>query len=225
MVGIGIIDISGAEIDALLLEIIAKLLALVTAKLLEAAETDAVVTAEGFGCDCEQLMLFTSMNSLLDGRLRFRSSAAAAAEVEEGEVALAVVVVGIFRVPLTDMAMAGTVPVPVAATIAGSACSSSQRMVSPSDLWPSSRVSWKTLAAHVAGIRILRPRPSTFVWRSFVEDLFTGGCDTASGAGAGFSSAESGCSTFIAAARSGCAAVTCGRGKEFKLRKSRSESG
>lgn len=43
-------------------------------------------------------------------------------------------VVGILRVPLTDMAMAGTVPVPVAAMIAGSACSRSHRMVSPSDL-------------------------------------------------------------------------------------------
>ncbi|CAL5358788.1 unnamed protein product [Camellia sinensis] len=39
-------------------------------------------------------------------------------------------------------------------------------MVSPSDLWRSSRVSWKIRAAQVAGIRILRPRPSTLVWRS-----------------------------------------------------------
>lgn len=151
-------------------------------------------------------MLFTSMNSLLVGRLRLRSSMAA-------EVVVAAVV-GIFRVPLTDMAMAGTVPVPVAAMMAGSACSSSQRMVSPSDLWPSSRVSWKTLAAHVAGIRILRPRPSTFVWRSFVDDLFTGCGDTITGGGAGFSS---GCSSFISAMRSGCAAVTCGRGQGVKL--------
>ncbi|WVY97590.1 hypothetical protein V8G54_029741 [Vigna mungo] len=79
--------------------------------------------------------------------------------------------VGIFRVPPTDTAIAGTVPVPVASIIAGSACSRSHRIVSPSDLCPSSRVSWKILAAHVAGIRILRPRPSTFVCRSF-EGLF-----------------------------------------------------
>ncbi|KAG0520253.1 hypothetical protein BDA96_08G058000 [Sorghum bicolor] len=58
------------------------------------------------------------------------------------------------------------VPVPVAATMAGSACCSSHSMVSPSDLWPSSRVSWNTRAAHSAGIRIRRPRPSTLVCRS-----------------------------------------------------------
>ena len=73
------------------------------------------------------------------------------------------VVVGIFRVPPTETAMAGTVPVPVASMIACSARSKSHRTVSPSDLWPSSRVSWKIRAAQVAGIRILRPRPSTFV--------------------------------------------------------------
>lgn len=196
--GIGITDIRGAEIDALLLDIIAELLAFVIAKLLAAAVV-VVVTAEFSG---GEQMLFTSMNSLLDGRLRLRSSVTAAEVV-------VLAVVGILRVPLTDMAMAGTVPVPVAAIMAGSDCSSSQRMVSPSDLWPSSRVSWKTLAAHVAGIRILRPRPSTFVWRSFVDDLFT---DT-SGGGIDFSSAVSGCSSFITAMRSGCAAVTSGRGK------------
>ena len=48
-------------------------------------------------------------------------------------------------------------------------------MVSPSDLWPSSRVSWKTRAAQSAGIRIRRPRPSTLVWRSLVEVLLGGG--------------------------------------------------
>ncbi|KAJ0834286.1 hypothetical protein HanRHA438_Chr16g0741921 [Helianthus annuus] len=47
-------------------------------------------------------------------------------------------------------------------------------MVSPSVLWPSSRVSWKTRAAHRAGMRMRRPRPSTFVWRSFVEVRFGG---------------------------------------------------
>lgn len=69
--------------------------------------------------------------------------------------------------------LAGMVPVPVAAIIAGSACCSSQAMVSPSDLWPNSLVNWKTRAAHVAGIRMRRPRPSTLVWRSLV-DRFTG---------------------------------------------------
>lgn len=69
--------------------------------------------------------------------------------------------------------LAGIVPVPVAAIIAGSACCSSHSMVSPSDLWPNSLVNWKTLAAHVAGIRMRRPRPSTLVWRSLV-DRFTG---------------------------------------------------
>lgn len=48
-------------------------------------------------------------------------------------------------------------------------------MVSPSDLWPSSRVSWNTRAAHRAGILMRRPRPSTLVWWSFVEVLFGGG--------------------------------------------------
>jgi len=64
---------------------------------------------------------------------------------------------------------AGMVPVPVAATMAGSACCSSHWTVSPSDLWPSSLVSWKIRAAQSAGIRIRRPRPSTLVWRSLLE--------------------------------------------------------
>ncbi|KAM0928353.1 hypothetical protein ACQ4PT_002427 [Festuca glaucescens] len=85
------------------------------------------------------------------------------AEEEEAEAADSV---GILSTPSTVVAMAGTVPVPVAATMAGSDCCSSQRTVSPSDLCPSSRVSWKILAAHAAGIRIRRPRPSTLVWRS-----------------------------------------------------------
>nr|KYP37619.1 hypothetical protein KK1_041192 [Cajanus cajan] len=72
------------------------------------------------------------------------------------------------------------VPVPVAATTAGSACRSSHSMVSPSDLWPSSRVSWKTLAAQAAGIRIRRPRPSTLVWRSLVAGRFLGGASGSS---------------------------------------------
>ena len=104
---------------------------------------------------------FASTSSVLEGCLRF-------CFVEDAGV-----VVGIFKVPPTDMAMAGTVPVPVAATMAGSACSNNHRTVSPSDLWPSSRVNWKIRAAHVAGMRILRPRPSTFVWRSFVDGLLT----------------------------------------------------
>lgn len=63
---------------------------------------------------------------------------------------------------------AGIVPVPVAAMMAGSACCKSHSMVSPSDLLPNSLVNWKTLAAQAAGIRMRRPRPSTFVCRSFV---------------------------------------------------------
>lgn len=184
--GIGITDINGAEIEALLLEIMAELLALVMEKLLMAAA--AVVGFNGGWLP----VAFTSMNSLLEGRfrLRFAGSSAAEAEAEAEPAEVGLVVVGIFRVPLTDMAMAGTVPVPVAAMMAGSACSKSQRTVSPSDLWPSSRVSWKTLAAHVAGIRILRPRPSTLVWRSFVEDLLVCG-----GGAIGLSSAVSDCSS------------------------------
>lgn len=64
---------------------------------------------------------------------------------------------------LREVKLAGIVPVPVAAITAGSACWRSHSMVSPSDLWPSSRVSWKTLAAQSAGIRMRRPRPSTLV--------------------------------------------------------------
>lgn len=67
--------------------------------------------------------------------------------------------------------LAGMVPVPVAAMMAGSACWSSHSIVSPSDLWPNSLVNWKTLAAQVAGIRILRPRPSTLVCLSLVDRL------------------------------------------------------
>ncbi|EYU24385.1 hypothetical protein MIMGU_mgv1a022855mg, partial [Erythranthe guttata] len=74
-----------------------------------------------------------------------------------------------------EVKFAGIVPVPVAAMTAGSACWSSHSMVSPSDLWPSSRVSWKTLAAQSAGMRMRRPRPSTLVWRSLVDVRFGGG--------------------------------------------------
>ncbi|KAF2920770.1 hypothetical protein DAI22_08g236750 [Oryza sativa Japonica Group] len=74
--------------------------------------------------------------------------------------------VGMRSTPSTVVAIAGTVPVPVAAMIAGSDCCSNHRMVSPSDLCPSSRVSWKILAAHAAGMRIRLPRPSTLVCRS-----------------------------------------------------------
>lgn len=76
---------------------------------------------------------------------------------------------------LRDVKLAGIVPVPVAAMTAGSACWRSHSIVSPSDLWPSSRVSWKTLAAQRAGMRMRRPRPSTFVWRSLVDVRFGGG--------------------------------------------------
>ncbi|KDO48070.1 hypothetical protein CISIN_1g033243mg [Citrus sinensis] len=62
-----------------------------------------------------------------------------------------------------DTATAGTVPVPVAAMMEGSACRSSHSMVSPSDRWPSSLVSWKIRAAQRGGIRTRRPRPLTLV--------------------------------------------------------------
>ncbi|BAT09016.1 Os09g0521350, partial [Oryza sativa Japonica Group] len=74
--------------------------------------------------------------------------------------------VGMRRTPSTVVAIAGTVPVPVAATMAGSDCCMSQRMVSPSDLCPSSRVSCAILAAQLTGMRMRRPRPSTLTWRS-----------------------------------------------------------
>lgn len=45
------------------------------------------------------------------------------------------------REMLREVKFAGIVPVPVAAITAGSACWSSHSIVSPSDLWPSSRVS------------------------------------------------------------------------------------
>ncbi|KAF0934467.1 hypothetical protein E2562_025544 [Oryza meyeriana var. granulata] len=67
---------------------------------------------------------------------------------------------------LREEKVAGMVPVPVAAMMASSACYSSHSMVSSSDLCPSSRVSWNTYTAHSASIRILLPRPSTFVCRS-----------------------------------------------------------
>lgn len=196
MVGICTIDINGAEIEALLLEMIAELLEFVEEKLLLV------------------VVVFMSMNSLVTGRFLLRFVRSSVAEAEATGAA-----VGIFKVPLTDMAMAGTVPVPVALMMAGSACSKSQRMVSPSDLWPSSRVSWKTLAAHVAGIRILLPRPSTLVCRSFLDDFITGG---ASG-GAGFSSAASGSSSLRdklivdGTMRIGCAIVRGGGGLDPML--------
>lgn len=76
---------------------------------------------------------FTSMYSLFVGRFRFFFSVGSVVLlglwlVVAGEV------VGILRVPPTDMAIAGMVPVPVAAMIDGSACSSNHLMVSPSDL-------------------------------------------------------------------------------------------
>lgn len=68
----------------------------------------------------------------------------------------------------------GVVPVPVAAIIEGSACRRSHSIVWPSDLWPSSRVSWKTLAAQIIGMRMRRPRPSTLLWRSLQGFLTAG---------------------------------------------------
>jgi hypothetical protein len=46
-------------------------------------------------------------------------------------------------------------------------------MVWPSDLWPSSRVSWKTRAAQTIGMRMRRPRPSTLLWRSLEGGFLT----------------------------------------------------
>lgn len=79
--------------------------------------------------------------------------------------------------------LAGVVPVPVAAMIEGSAWRRSHSIVCPSDLCPSSRVNWKTLAAQMIGMRMRRPRPSTLLWRSLAggfltvkEPLGGGGC-------------------------------------------------
>ncbi|XBH68647.1 hypothetical protein VPH35_096742 [Triticum aestivum] len=93
---------------------------------------------------------------------------------------------------LREEKLAGMVPVPVAARMAGSACCSSHSMVSPSDLWPSSRVSWKTRAAHRAGIRILLPRPSTLVCRSLDGRFASAPADGVTGATAFFSAEEAG---------------------------------
>lgn len=112
--GVGTVDSSGADI----VEFVEKIAGFAVVRLLLVSEILL-------------LRVFTSTNSLLVGRLRFRSvwppsSLATVAAVEE--------VVGIFKAPLTDMAMAGMVPVPVAAMMEGSACSKSHLMVSPSDL-------------------------------------------------------------------------------------------
>ena len=69
--------------------------------------------------------------------------------------------------------LAGVVPVPVAAMIDGSAWRSSHSIVWPSDLCPSSLVSWNTRAAQMIGIRILLPRPSTLLCLSFAGGFFT----------------------------------------------------
>lgn len=68
---------------------------------------------------------------------------------------------------------AGVVPEPVAAMMEGSAWRRSHSMVWPSDLWPSSRVSWKTRAAQTMGMRMRRPRPSTLLWRSLAGGFLT----------------------------------------------------
>jgi len=73
------------------------------------------------------------------------------------------------EVATEDMGAEGTVPEPVAAMMEGSAWRRSHSMVSPSERWPSSRVSWKIRAAQSGGIRTRRPRPLTLVWRSLVE--------------------------------------------------------
>ncbi|KAJ1265017.1 hypothetical protein BS78_08G045700 [Paspalum vaginatum] len=111
------------------------------------------------------------------------------------------------------------VPVPVAARMAGSACCSSHSMVSPSDLWPSSRVSWNTRAAHSAGIRIRRPRPSTLVCRSLDGRFATTGPAAPAGTSAFLLSAapDDGCACSGTGAMAsapangdGCCACGCG---------------
>lgn len=78
-------------------------------------------------------------------------------------------------VSATEEDEAGRVPVPVAAMIEASAFSRSHLTVSPSDLFPSSLVNWKILAAQIAGIRILLPLPSTFPFWSLADFRFAGG--------------------------------------------------
>ncbi|KAK6783243.1 hypothetical protein RDI58_021040 [Solanum bulbocastanum] len=86
------------------------------------------------GANCETLAAFlfklpTSMNSEFDDfLLRFCGLFSSISRLLAGEL------VGILRVPLTETAIAGTVPVPVASIIDCSACSSNHRTVSPSDL-------------------------------------------------------------------------------------------
>lgn len=72
---------------------------------------------------------------------------------------------------LVETGPAGTVPVPVAAMMEGSAWRRSHSMVSPSERWPSSRVNWKIRAAQRAGIRTRLPLPLTLVWRSLELDM------------------------------------------------------
>ena len=74
-----------------------------------------------------------------------------------------------------EVKLAGMVSVPMVAIIAGSTCWRSHSMVLSSDLWPNSRLSWKTRVAQRVGIRMRRPRPSTFVCWSLVEVRFGGG--------------------------------------------------
>uniref|UniRef100_A0A0A9EVN3 Uncharacterized protein n=1 Tax=Arundo donax TaxID=35708 RepID=A0A0A9EVN3_ARUDO len=120
---------------------------------------------------------------------------------------------------LREEKLAGMVPVPVAARMAGSACCSSHSMVSPSDLCPSSRVSWNTRAAHIAGIRIRRPRPSTLVCRSLDGRFATVPAAGAAGTSAFLSpAADDGCAWSAAtgvmasapANGDGCCCCCCG---------------
>ncbi|XP_052108355.1 uncharacterized protein LOC127741054 [Arachis duranensis] len=67
--------------------------------------------------------------------------------------------------------MMGGTPWPVAAIMEGSAWRRSHSIVSPSLLLLSSRVSWKTKAAHAMDRRTRRSRPSTLMWRSFLRLL------------------------------------------------------
>uniref|UniRef100_A0A0D3FWP4 Uncharacterized protein n=1 Tax=Oryza barthii TaxID=65489 RepID=A0A0D3FWP4_9ORYZ len=81
------------------------------------------------------------------------SSPRAAAATAEGDS------VGMRRMPSTVVVIAGTVPIPVAVTMAGSDCCMNQRMVSLSDLCPSSRVSQRMVSQSNLSPELAPPPP------------------------------------------------------------------
>ncbi|KAB8095631.1 hypothetical protein EE612_023772 [Oryza sativa] len=82
------------------------------------------------------------------------SSPRAAAATAEGDS------VGMRRIPSTMVVIAGTVPIPVAVSMAGSDCCMNQRMVSLSDLCPSSRVSQRMVSQSNLSPELAPPPPS-----------------------------------------------------------------